>query len=177
MGLVLIVTVIVSSLAIAGPKFPDKGWHKGPYLLLMGGMTQLTNDKNIQTNRKFDGTWTPAVGLTFGWDIADWIGPMLMLKYAFATDTVGDGTVSNPIQNGREHAISISLLGRVTFLTRWKNISKNFKMLPYVKLGFTAHALYVNAAADANKAGSWGFGPGVGGRHRVSYYRQDLVWV
>lgn len=172
---ILVAMFIATSNAIAGPKFPEKGWHKGPYLFVMGGMTQAGNDRNVDTNMRFASIFAPAVGLTFGWDIADWIGPMLSLKYGFDTDTVGNNTPNHPVQNAREHIINIELMGRVTFLTGWKNISEKFKILPYVKVGGAAHGLYINAAASANKGGSWGYGPGVGAG--IEGLIIDKIWV
>ncbi len=147
------------------PKFPEKGWHKGPYLALHGGFMQATNDKNLVTNRSFNGSIIPAVGLTFGWDIADWIGPMLQFTYGFATDQVGDGNVDSPIEDGREHAANISLFVRATlpYFTRASWQPSGVKFIPYLKLGGTGHAIYVHANGDANKTGVYGGGIGFGG--------------
>lgn len=146
------------------PQFPDKGWHKGAYLAIHGGMMQATNDTNLVTNRSFDGKIIPSVGLTFGWDIADWIGPMLQLSYGFAKSQVGDGNVDSPIEDGREHAINFSLFVRAThpYFTRAAWQPKGIKFIPYLKLGGTGHATYVHASGDANKTGAFGGGVGVG---------------
>lgn len=146
------------------PKFPEKGWHQGPYLALHGGFMQASNDKNLVTNRTFDGAIIPAMGLTFGWDIADWIGPMLQFTFGTATDQVGDGGVDSPIENGREYAANISLFVRATlpYFTRASWQPNGVKFIPYLKLGGTGHAIYVHADGDANKTGVYGGGVGFG---------------
>ena len=74
---------------------PRQGWHKGPYLTANFGMTQVTNDPHVITGRKFDGNILPSFGLTFGWDINDWIGPMLQANYATTRAQVGDPNNGN----------------------------------------------------------------------------------
>ena len=144
--------------------FPENGWHKGPYIAVHGGMMQATNDTNIQTNVKFDGTWIPSFGLTFGWDINDWLGPMLQLTYGTATSTVGNGTVNYPIESARQHALNFSLFCRaiIPYFVRAKWQPKSVKILPYVKLGGTGHGLFVNSNSNGNKVGGFGGGVGVG---------------
>jgi hypothetical protein len=173
----VIAFVFASSASFAERiQFPDKGWHKGFWIAAMGGMTQVDNDTNIQTNRKFDGTFIPAFGLSLGWDIADWIGPMLQLQYGTETDQVGNGTVNYPFENAREHAISIRLAARATlpYFTRASWQPDAWKIIPYLKLGGTAHGLYVNAVTDGNKIGSWGGGVSVGAG--VETLIIDRVW-
>lgn len=147
------------------PEFPEKGWHKGPYIALHGGMMQVSNDTNIQTNVKFDGMWNPAFGFTFGWDIADWIGPMLQMTYSTKSATVGNGTANYPVENARQHVMNFSLFARATlpYFTRARWQPNSVKILPYLKLGGTGHAMYVNANADGNKVGGFGGGVGIGG--------------
>ena len=144
--------------------FPEKGWHKGPYLAANIGMMQVTNDKHAVTGRKFDGTFDLNFGLTFGWDITDWIGPMLQINYATATGTVGNGTATYPTENARQHAMDISLFAKATlpYFTTAEWQWKNLKILPYAKLGGTGHAMYVNAPNTNNKIGAYGGGPAVG---------------
>jgi len=168
---------LVSATSFAwGPDFSQPGWHKGPYLAANVGMMQVTNDKHIITNKTFDGPIDPAFGLTFGWDIADWIGPILQINYATATSGVGvagavthDGVTYDagtfPVQSGvREHALDFTLAARATlpyFINaNWQ--PESVKIIPYAKLGGTGHALFVNASVDANKAGAVGGGPAIG---------------
>lgn len=158
-------------------QFPDKGWHKGFWITAMGGMMQATEDTNIQSNRKFDGTFIPAFGLSLGYDIADWIGPMLQLQYGTATDQVGDGTVNYPYENAREHDIKIRLAARATlpyFMhAGWQ--PNKWKIIPYLKLGGTGGAVYVNASATGNKIGAWGGGAAVGAGLETLIV--DRVWI
>ncbi len=159
--------------------FPDEGWHKGAYIAANVGMMQTSNAKHSITGQKFDGTFAPAFGLTVGWDIADWIGPMLQLNYATTTSNVGDpnNTAANvtygantfppgtfPVQNAREHVADVSIFARATlpyFLhANWQ--PNSVKIIPYAKLGGTGHGLYVNASAVGNKIGAFGGGPAFG---------------
>jgi hypothetical protein len=161
------------------PKFPENGWHKGPYLTANVGMMQVTNDKHSVTDRKFDGTFIPSFGITFGWDIADWIGPMLQLNYATQTGTAGDPnnnaapvtlhgvtypTGTFPTQKAREHALDLGLYVRATlpYFTRASWQPDVVKIIPYAKLGGIANAVFVNAPKNTNKAGALGGGLGVG---------------
>jgi len=163
----------------SNPEFPEKGWHKGAYLAANIGMMQVTNDRHSVYNRKFNGAIDISYGLTFGWDIADWIGPMLQINYATKRSQTGDPNNVNaavtyggntysagtfPLENAREHVVDIGLYARVThpyFMSAsWQ--PKNVKIIPYGKLGGIGHALYVNAPTAANKAGALGGGIGVG---------------
>lgn len=162
--------------------FPEKGWHKGPYLAAHVGMMQLTNDSHIVTDRKFDGTMIPAYGITFGWDVADWIGPLFQLSFGTATDTVGDPNnaaagveyPSNPgvtfpagtfpVEDGRQYAVDIGLFARATlpYFTHAKWQPKMCKILPYLKVGGVGHAVFNKATTAANMGGAFGGGPSVG---------------
>lgn len=176
---ILAAFVFVATEGFAGPKWPDKGWHKGPYLTGNVGMMQATNDRHSVTTRKFDGSINPSFGLTFGWDIADWIGPMLQMSFSTAKSQVGDpnnnaaaqtyqgfvfpaGTF--PTQNAREYAVNLGLYARATlpYFTTASWQGNNLKFIPYLKLGGVGHALYVNASTANNKVGAYGGGLGIG---------------
>lgn len=146
------------------PVFPEKGWHKGPFLAITGGFMQVTNDTHAQTGVKFNGSINPAFGLAFGWDIADWIGPMLQMTYSTQTANVGNGTATYPVENAREHVLDFAIFARATlpYFTRAKWQPKMVKIIPYVKLGGVGHALFMNAPTDANKGGTVAGGIGVG---------------
>jgi hypothetical protein len=163
--------------------FPEKGWHRGPYVAATVGMMQVTNDYHVVTGRPFDGKFDPAFGLIFGWDIADWIGPMLQINFATASDTVGDANGGNnggaaypsnpgvtfpvgtfPIESARQYVLDFGLYAKATlpYFTRAEWQPKMVKILPYAKLGGTAHAVFNNAPTNANKAGAFGAGPALG---------------
>lgn len=160
--------------------FPTKGWHKGPYLAANIGMMQATNDTHAVTGLKFDGSFDMNFGLTFGWDIADWIGPMLQVNFATATGTAGDPnnnaaavTYANgvnypagtfPTQDARQYAVDISIFAKATlpYFTRAEWQWKNLKIIPYAKLGGTGYGMIVNASNNNNKIGAYGGGPAVG---------------
>lgn len=158
----LVISTLATFISCAKPSYPNKGWHKGPYAVAMGGISQVSNDKNVDIDKPFAGFFSPSVGLMLGWDIADWIGPQFYTRYSFATDTVGNGTAVHPSEHGREHVLNISLLARFTLAGYAPLTDGTVKILPYVKIGGSAHGLYVNASTDANKVGSWGYGPAIG---------------
>ena len=181
---ILLVTLLMSASVFAGgPDFPEKGWHKGAYLTANVGMIQVTNDTHVVTGRPFDGKIDPAFGITFGWDVADWIGPMLQINYATATDEIGDPNGGNnggapypsnpgvtfpagtfPVESARQHVLDFSLFARATlpYFTRAGWQPGGVKIIPYAKLGGTAHAMFTNAPTDANKGGALGGGPAIG---------------
>ena len=155
--------VVIGQNARADEEFPEKGWHKGSYIVVTGGMMQATDDTNIQTNRKFDGTFIPAVGLTYGYDFLDSLGMMFQITFGgFTSAGVGDGTATYPNETGKEHVINLSLAARYTFLTGWQGQPSGVKILPYVKLGGTGRALYIHTPTDNNKVGAYGGGVAVG---------------
>lgn len=160
--------------------FPEKGWHKGPYITANVGMMQLTNDKHSITGRKFNGTFDPMFGITFGWDIADWIGPLVQFNFATAKDDVGDvnnavdtedyggfryPTGTFPPETGaRQYALDFFLGARATlpYFTRASWQPKVIKIIPFVKLGATGHAVVNTASNTLNMAGAFGGGPAIG---------------
>lgn len=173
----LIATFAASTVFAERIEFPDKGWHKGFWITAMGGMTQISHDTNVQTNRKFNGTIIPAFGLSLGYDIADWIGPMLQMQYGTTTDQVGDGTANYPFENAREHAITMRLAARATlpYFTKASWQPDKIKIIPYAKLGGAAHGLYVNAPSNGNKVGAWGGGVSLGAGLECLII--DRIWV
>ena len=152
--------------------FPEKGWHKGPYLAANIGMMQETKDTHVVTGNKFNGPFDMNFGLTFGWDIADWIGPMLQINFATAKADVGNGGAAIgaypagtfPTESARQYAMDFSIFAKATlpYFTRAEWQWKNLKILPYAKLGGTGYGMIVNAPTDANKIGAYGGGPAVG---------------
>ena len=185
----VLAVMLVSSVSFAERiEFPDKGWHKGFWVTADGGMMQANHDTNLGTNRAFNGSIIPAVGLSLGYDIADWIGPQLDMQYGFATDQVGDGTANYPLENAREHSLTIRLAARTTvpYFTKASWQPNKWKIIPYAKLGASAHGLYVNAPTNGNKVGVWGFGPVVGvgletliiDRIWLGFeFNEDLLWL
>lgn len=180
LGLLVIVAFLAAaSTAAAGTNWPDKGWHRGPYLTANVGMTQATNDKHTITDRNFDGSLLPSFGLTFGWDVADWIGPLLQMNYATIGGQAGDPNNNIvrtyqgfdfpantfPVQQAREHVINFGLYCRATlpYFTKAAWQGKNLKIIPYIKIGGLGHGLYVNAPTVNNKIVAFGGGLGFGG--------------
>lgn len=163
--------------------FPEKGWHKGPYLAATVGLVQVSNDKHIITDRQF-GSWENlGFGLAFGWDIADWIGPLFQVTYSTKSAQVGDPNGGNnggvaypsqpaytfpvgtfPVETARQHMVDISLFAKATlpYFTHAQWQPKMVKILPYLKLGGTGSGVYVNASTAADKSGAFGGGPAVG---------------
>jgi len=165
-------------------EFPEKGWHKGAYVATMVGMMQYAKDRHIVTDQKFDGSFGPAFGLAVGWDIADWIGPLLQINFSTSTGDIGDpnnaAAVTNypsgeypqytfpigtfPVESARQYALDFSIFAKATlpYFTRAEWQPKSVKIIPFAKLGATGHALFVNAPTNANKIGAFGGGPALG---------------
>lgn len=160
--------------------FPENGWHKGPYVTANIGMMQVTNDNHSVTNRKFNGTFDLEYGISFGWDIADWIGPLMQINFATTTDSVGDpnnaaaAVVYNgfsfpagtfPVESGaRQYALDFGIFAKATlpYFVRASWQPKMVKIIPFAKLGGAAHAVFNKATTAANMAGAFGGGPAVG---------------
>lgn len=163
------------------PEFPEKGWHKGVYVGANIGLVQVSNDTHIITARQF-GSWPNLdVGLTVGWDIADWIGPMLQINFSTKTAQVGDpgNTVEStyasqpgyffpantfPAEQARQWQADIGIFVKATlpYFTRASWQPKIVKILPYAKVGGAASGVYVNATTTFDKSGAFGGGPAVG---------------
>lgn len=136
--------------------------HTGSYVYAMGGFMNLDNDTNVQSGLPFGSSVSPAFGLTYGHNITDWIAPEIQLNYSTTTDLTASG-------QGREHALTIRINAKYSFLTNWPSNKEGWKFLPYVKAGGLVHGLFVNAPADVDKAGSFGGGVGLGGGLEVNW--------
>lgn len=136
--------------------------HTGSYIYAMGGFMNLDNDTNVQSGLPFGSSIAPAFGLTYGHNITDWIAPEIQFNYSTSTDLTASGA-------GREHALTIRLNAKYSFLTKSEFNKEGWKFFPYAKLGGVMHGLFVNAPADVDKAGSFGGGVGLGGGLEVNY--------
>ncbi len=93
--------------------FPEKGWHEGPYLAANLGITRMCGDNHPVTGDRFGNCFDIAAGFTLGWDIADWIGPMLQVTHSTATALIGNGGFAVgpypegtfPTENARQHVV------------------------------------------------------------------------
>ena len=143
----------------------------------MGGFAQSTHDTNVQTNVKYDGAIIPAFGLSLGYDIADWSGPMLQMQYGTTRAQVGNGAANYGFENAREHAITMRLAARATlpYFVRAGWQPDTIKIIPYAKLGGAGHGLYVNASQDGNKVGAWGGGVSLGVGLEMLII--DRIWI
>ncbi|MFH0799635.1 MAG: outer membrane beta-barrel protein [Pseudomonadota bacterium] len=168
---------------VTAADFPEKGWHKGPYVGVNIGIVQTAKDSHIITERNF-GSWPNLdFGITFGWDIADWIGPMLQMNFSTKTAQVGDSNGGNnggvayasqptftfpagtfPVEQSRQYQTDIGLYAKATlpYFTHAEWQPKMVKILPYAKLGAAGSALFVNSPTNANKMGAFGGGPALG---------------
>ena len=150
----------------------SEGWDQGFYLSVGAGYMQVNNDSHVITGSQFSKNWEPALAnLTIGWDATMWVRPLLSMTYTTATSSVGNAGAAVgafpagtfPRENAREHVLDITLANRFTlpyFVEKGNDATVKF--LPYLKVGGTAHALFVNASTDANKVGAFGGGPAVG---------------
>ncbi len=137
--------------------------HTGSYLYAMGGFSTVTHDTNARTNLKFGGAIIPSFGLTYGYNITDWIAPEIQFSYA-------TGTGNTPSGRSREHVLNVRINAKYSFLTNQAmNQSGNWRYYPYVKAGGVVHGLFVNAQNDNDKIGAYGGGVGLGGGLEINY--------
>ncbi|OGQ07694.1 MAG: hypothetical protein A3G32_00675 [Deltaproteobacteria bacterium RIFCSPLOWO2_12_FULL_40_28] len=139
--------------------------HKGSYIYSMVGFMDLSHDTNDRTGTEFGNDIELGYGFTYGHNITDWIAPELQFSYSTKTGNTPSGT-------GREHALTVRLNGKYSFLTTQYsdfNKDRSWKIYPYAKAGGLAHALFVNAPNDDDKVGAWGYGFGLGGGLEVDY--------
>lgn len=59
-----------------------KGFYKGPYLLLDVGVMHFNWDVNQNLNRQQAGSFPLLYGLTFGWNVSDWVALELFTRYS-----------------------------------------------------------------------------------------------
>jgi len=152
--------------------------HTGTYLYAMGGFMTLNNDTNAQSGLKFGNNIEPAFGLTVGYNITDWIAPEIQIAYSTSTGTTASGSA-------REHAVTIRLNGKYSFLTNLEFNQQGWKFFPYVKLGGVGHGLFVNAPAPVDKIGAYGGGVGIGAGLEINWkylylgldVSNDLLWL
>ena len=130
--------------------------HKGSYLYAMGGFMKVTDDTNARTGLKFGGSIAPAFGLTYGHNITDWLAPEIQFSYATASGATPGGSA-------REHALTVRINAKYSFLTKKDFNQDGWKFFPYAKAGGLGHALYVNAPVVDDKVGAYGGGFDFGG--------------
>lgn len=136
--------------------------HTGSYIYAMGGIQRVSQDTNARTGLTFGNGIEAGMGLTYGYNITDWIAPELQFSYVTATGTTPSGSA-------REHVLTVRLNAKYSFLTgAGFNQDRTVKIYPYVKAGGLVHGLYVNAPNANDKIGAWGGGFGVGGGLEVN---------
>lgn len=154
---------LLSSLFCPQPAFaklPRKGFYKGPYIMLTGGAMQFDWDKNETTGVEEGSPWELMLGLIFGWNLNDWLGPEVLFR--FTTDK----------NEGRREYIAGANLGMVmTWLADPLLDFEKWRILPYIKPGFGLQAAVLPGAANStqNRLTSFGIGPSISGGIRFLY--------
>lgn len=122
---------------------PEKGWHRGTYYLFGLGFLNNDEDTNVLTNRAFGSTNILGYGLTLGWNILDFLGLELDMRYG-----------TERANNQREHAANIDINAKYSFIFDALTRSDLFRFLPFLKLG----AGIYGAAVPDTSAGNDRFG-------------------
>ena len=148
--------LLVLSLVASRAEASSTDNHTGSYLYGMGGFMKVTDDTNARTGLKFGGAIAPAFGLTYGHNITDWLAPEIQFSYATASGDTPGGPA-------REHALTVRINAKYSFLTKKDFNQDGWKFFPYAKAGGLAHALYVNAPVVDDKVGAYGGGFDFGG--------------
>ncbi len=141
-------------------KLPRKGFMKGPYITLTGGVMQFDWDKNSRTGVEEGAPWEPMMGLGFGWNLNDWLAPELLIRY-----TTDDN-------QGRREYIAGANFGFVfSWLAKPLLDFEKWRVLPFIKPGFGLQVAVLpgDPSSADNKVTSIGFGPSVGGGIRFLY--------
>lgn len=161
--LLLSVMLMMIPAAFQAHAFDVNENHTGIYVYGMGGIQTAAHDTNDRTGTTFGSDVAPGFGLTVGGNITDWIASEMQFSYLTATGNTPSG-------QGREHALTIRINAKYSFLTNASmNKDAGWKIYPYAKAGGLAHALYVNAPVIDDKVGAWGAGFGIGGGLEVDY--------
>ena len=132
---------------------PIKGFHTGPYLLLVGGVLQEDFDRDQVTGKDVGNDFEPTFGFIFGWNIWDSFSGELQARYA---TNVGGGA--------REHIASANAYAKYTLIADALTDFPTLRILPFVKGGLATRvaALPGTPGAAHSTAARFGAGPGVG---------------
>lgn len=138
----------------------QKGFHQGPYISLGAGVMKFDWDVNQRTLVEEGNTREPVFALLHGWNIKDWFGVELLLRYATSQN------------NGRREHIGgihvgpafFPIFGPLVRPARWK-------FLPFVKAAFIVQiaALPGDTNSSDRRVINTGVGTGFGGGLRVLY--------
>ncbi|MBI2342384.1 MAG: hypothetical protein HYU98_06610 [Deltaproteobacteria bacterium] len=141
---------------------PPKGFHKGPYFMLQGGIFNFAADNNVRTGAKVGRDYEPAVGFNFGWNLYDWMAPEFQVRYT-----------TNKNNGNREHVVKANFNFVYSLITDSLADRESIRLIPFLQSG----PMLLLAAVPGDPTSSdkilslWGPGIGVGGGLRVLYKR------
>jgi len=139
----LLAVVSVLSLSAVSMAKPEKGWHKGVYILGGVGSLNVDHDTNVVTNAAFGKNRILGYGLTIGDNFLDFLAAELQARYG--TDTAG---------GNKEHAANFDLNIKYSLILDALTRMEKVRILPYIKAG---GGLF-GAAVPSNDAGNNRFG-------------------
>jgi hypothetical protein len=141
---------------------PPKGFLKGPYFMLQGGIFDFTADNNARTGAKVGKNYEPIVGFNFGWNLYDSIASELQVRYT-----------TNKNNGNREHVVKANFNFVYSFIMDKFANRESTRFIPFLQGG----PMLLLAAVPGDPASSdkilslWGPGVGIGGGLRVLYKR------
>lgn len=104
---------------------PIEGFYNGPYILLVAGTKELDWDTNQRTQIQEGGSWEPLYGLTFGWNLMDWLAPELSLQY------------TNSPNGGRREHVAEANVGPTFSLLINPLLGETWQFIPFIHPTFT----------------------------------------
>lgn len=134
---------------------PPTGFHKGPYIMLNGGILNYTVDNNQRTGAKVGRDIEPSIGFNFGWFIKDSIAPELMVRYS-----------TNKNGGSREHVVNVNLNAIYSFIV-------SPTIIPFAQIGPVAQfaAIPGDPSSSDRTIALWGVGAGAGGGIRLLFLK------
>lgn len=142
-SLVIVASLLMLGMSVTSFAKPEKGWHRGNYLLVGLGSMNVDEDTNVLTNRVFGNSNILGYGLTYGWNFLDFLAAELQLRYG--TDSAN---------NQKEHAANIDFLLKYSLILDVLTRNEVARFLPFVKAG----AGIFGAAVPDTSAGNDRFG-------------------
>jgi hypothetical protein len=133
---------------------PNRGFNVGPYLDLIGGVSQATFDRDQTTGIAQGSDFQPTFGFLFGWNVVDSLAAELQGRYA-----------TDPNHGDREHIAYANVMAKWMPIFDALTDFPTLRILPFLKggMGVTVAILPGAPGSDGSKLTTVGFGPTLGG--------------
>ena len=168
---VIVISFVIGTWTLAicpAANAQPSGFHEGPYFMLHGGLLNFSADNNVRTSTKVGRDFEPSVGFNFGWNLKDWIGPELEVRYA-----------TNKNGGNREHIVNVNINAVYSFIIDQLGISKNSAVIPFIQTGPAIQLAAVpgDVLSTDNTMAVWGAGFGVGAGVKILFKRYGYAGI